>query len=99
MRGEGLCGLHVTGGVVSKERNSVPHSVSSCPALRWHEQTINTVFQGPYVRDVFFSFCVYSFDFLTVSSKMSSDSSGFQTNHQDSLTGLCRTAEKTIPKL
>ena len=33
-RGEGLCGLHVTGGVVSKERNSVPHSVSSCPPLR-----------------------------------------------------------------
>jgi len=30
---------------------------------------------------------------------MSSDSSGFQTNHQDSLTGLCRIAEKTIPKL
>ena len=65
------------------------------------------MFQGPYVRDVFFSFCVYSFDFLTVSSKMSSDSSGFQTNHQDSLTGLCRICgerakrkyEKTIPKL
>ena len=32
--GEGLCGLHVTGGVFSKERNSVPHSVSSCPDLR-----------------------------------------------------------------
>ena len=46
------------------------------------------MFQGPYVRDVFFSFCVYSFDFLTVSSKMSSDSSEFQTNHQDSLNGL-----------
>ena len=46
------------------------------------------MFQGPYVRDVFFSFCVYSFDFLTVSSKMSSDSSGFQTNHLDSLTGF-----------
>ena len=38
---------------------------------------------------------------------MSSDSSGFQTNHQDSLTGLCRICgerakrkyEKTIPKL
>ena len=37
----GGSGQHVTGGVVSKERNSVPHSVSSCPALRWHEQTIN----------------------------------------------------------
>ena len=32
--GGGVCVLHVTGGVVSKDRNSVPHSVSSCPALR-----------------------------------------------------------------
>ena len=32
--GGGGCGLHVKGGVVSKDRNSVPHSVSSCPALR-----------------------------------------------------------------
>ena len=65
------------------------------------------MFQRPYVTDIFFSFCVHSFDFLTISSKMSSDSSGFQTNHQDSLTGLCRICgerarrkyEKTIPKL
>ena len=32
--GGGVCGLNVTGGVVSKDRNSVPHSASSCPALR-----------------------------------------------------------------
>ena len=65
------------------------------------------MFQRPYVTDIFFSFCAHSFDFLTISSKMSSDSSGFQTNNHDSLTGLCRICgerarrkyEKTIPKL
>lgn len=104
VRGAGFLG-QVTGGVVSKGRSGIPHSslwASSSGLLLCSWDT-----KGVALEIFSFTFLVISFDFLMIIWKMSCDSSGLQTNHQDSLTGLCRICgerarrkyEKSIPKL